>query len=103
MMTGTTNGESTSERTAARPGNRARARPIAAATPNDVERSAARTPAFRLIQVASIQARSPKYARYQRKDRRGGGNCRRVESLKDIGTTTSSGAIRKIAIRATPP
>src|SRR5215471_3047287 len=103
MMTGTTSGESMSERTVTRPGNRVRARPIAAATPNDVERRATSTPALRLIHVAPIHVRSPKYARYHRRDRRGGGNCSRVESLKDIGTTTSSGAIKNVAIRATPP
>src|SRR4051794_16560132 len=86
---------------AARPANLLRASPTAAAIPSAVEITATSSPTLRLVHVASIHERLWKYTSYQRREKRGGGNCISVESLNDIGITTSSGAIRNTTIAAT--
>src|SRR5208282_6174293 len=75
----------------------------AAGTPSTVESTMVIPPTCSVSQKASIHCQLEKMARYQRRDRLGGGNDRNAAELKEMPTTTRTGNRRKASTRQTKP
>ena len=81
------------------PGRRARVRPRAASVPSRVAATVVALATIRLLRSESCQGAEVKNSSYQRSDRPGSGKVRKPPALKDSGTMTRIGRIRKPSTR----
>ena len=76
MMTGTISGDRISPVASMRATRGSRARPSVASVPSTVDSTTTAAATPRLSQVAASQSRLPRYSRYQRTPKAGGGKVR---------------------------
>src|SRR3979409_2350308 len=95
MMVGTISGAMKLPSAQSRPGKSPRRGPEAARLPSTRAATDDRAASAAEVHMASIQRGSPKNASYQRKEKPGGGKVSARAEEKDIGTTISSGTVRK--------
>src|SRR5581483_11231065 len=95
MIVGTMSGAMKFASAQPRPANVQRRRPYAASPPRNRATMDEIRASTADVVIASIQRGSPKKLSYQRSDRPGGGKVNACADEKDMGTTMTSGTVRK--------
>src|SRR5262245_35622051 len=99
MTTGTTIGEMITAVSSALPGKFTRVRPIAARVPSTMARTVAEGETIMLFMSALRQASDVKNSSYHCREKPDMGYIRKESALKDRGTMTSTGSMRKTSTR----